>query len=231
VSAGDLAWLYAVLGTACAVAIYRRTGGSSRRRRLASAALAIPLWPLWAPIALTSSGAVSRSAGVRGAALERIEAALLEGVDVCCGTPLESLLSREVAIGITANVSRISARHTELSELLSQEGLDLEAAERRVDALERCAAPSDRGLLTARLHLESTKKLHAMRARDARALQELAELVEALRTQLILARFSGSSAEGVGGIVTEVWARVSALTEALDATDVMGAPVSAEVAL
>lgn len=231
-TASDLAWLYAMVGAACAVAIFRRTEGS-RRRRWASAALAVPLWPLWAPIALTSTGAVSRPVRSRdrGTAMARIEAALAEGLEACAGSPLATLLSRDVVSGIMGKVATISARHAELGDLVSQEAFDLQAAERRVEMLERGGRSSHRALVTARLQLESTRKLHAMWERDERALDELAELVEALRTQLVLARFSGSSAEGVGGIVTEVWARISGLNAAIDAADFVGAPVTSEAVL
>jgi len=71
-------------------------------------------------------------------------------------------------------------------------------------------------MATARLHLTNVRRLHAMRERDARSLLDLADLVEALRTQLVLARFAGSSVEGVGDIVTEMWARVEGLGEAME---------------
>ena len=55
-----------------------------------------------------------------------------------------------------------------------------------------------------------------MRDRHERALEELGELVGALRSQLVLARYAGSSPDGVGGIVTELWARVEGLGEVMD---------------
>ena len=222
----DLLILYAVLGIACAVAIYR-SSTESRPRAAAAAALALPLWPLWAPIALTSSrsrpasawasGADSRSCGARSPVAEaatRVEAALREGVEACAGTSLESLLPRDAAARITAEVRRASERHAELTAVLGREGFDLAAAEKRVVELEKAQA-SARSLATARLHLENVKRLAALRDRDARALEELADLVQALRTQLTLARFAGSSVEGVGGIVSEVWARVEGLGAAI----------------
>lgn len=232
----DLALLYLLAGIACAVAIYRSTPGS-RARAFGSAALALPLWPLWAPIALTStrSGRPSAAPWVPGPsapfaapgkpraartpitdAAARIEAALREGVDACAGSSLESLLPRDAAERISAEVSRAAARHQELSELLGREGFDLAVAQRKVAELER-GAPSGRALSTARLHLENVRRLVALREHDARALDELADLVQALRTQLVLARFAGSSVEGAGGIVSEVWARVEGLGAALDA--------------
>lgn len=222
----DLLFLYAVLGIACAVAIYR-SSTESRPRAAMAAALALPLWPLWAPIALTSSrsrpasswatDADSRSRGARSPvsqAATRVESALREGVEACAGTSLESLLPRDAAARIAAEVKRASERHAELTAVLGREGFDLAAAEGRVVALEK-AGSSARSIATARLHLENVKRLAALRDRDARALEELADLVQALRTQLTLARFAGSSVEGVGGIVSEVWARVEGLGAAL----------------
>jgi hypothetical protein len=226
VSLRDLLILYVVLGIACAVAIYR-SSTESRPRAAMAAALALPLWPLWAPIALTStrslptsawaSDADTRSRAARSPVAEaavRVEAALREGVEACAGTSLESLLPRDAAARITAEVRRASERHAELTAVLGREGFDLAAAERRVVSLEKSSA-SARSLATARLHLENVKRLAALRDRDARALEELADLVQALRTQLTLARFAGSSVEGVGGIVSEVWARVEGLGAAI----------------
>lgn len=247
----DLVLLYLLAGLASAVAIYRSTPGS-RSHALASAALALPLWPLWAPIALTGARPSASSASgfrprasapfasapftgsraprparspISEAAL-RIEAALREGVEACAGSSLESLLPRDAAERIAAEVSRAAVRHQELSELLGREGFDLAVAERKVAELEQRAssgssapggAHATRALSTARLHLENVRRLVALREHDARALDELADLVQALRTQLVLARFAGSSVEGAGGIVSEVWARVEGLGAALDA--------------
>ena len=252
----DLALLYAAAGVACAVAIYRTEGGS-RARALAAAALAIPLWPLWAPIALTSTrraprpawgpapggegagrAAAKRPAGARRGAPDaaaRLEAALHEGVEACAGTALEALLSKGAAARIAAEVARAAARRDELGTLLARDDFDLRAAERRVADLERergaspsapGALPEDRApplhpraLTTARLHLENVRCLHALRVRDERALEELSDLVQALRTQLVLARFAGSSIEGASGIVSEVWARVEGLGAVMEAQD------------
>ena len=48
----DLGLLYAVLGVACAVALYRRSSDRSSKAMLA-ALTAVPLWPIWAPLAVT----------------------------------------------------------------------------------------------------------------------------------------------------------------------------------
>jgi hypothetical protein len=220
----DLAAIYLVLGVACAVAIYR-TSPERGVSALASAALAVPLWPLWGPVVLTSTkrppapalSALSPSSPVAGAAA-RIEAALREGVAVCAGTSLEALLPRDAADRISAEVHRAARRHDELSALLGREGFDRAAAEARLAELTRAEA-SARALSTARLHLDNVRRLGAMRDRDARALDELADLMQALRAQLVVAQFEGAQAEGAGGIVSEMWARVEGLGVALGDDD------------
>ncbi|WP_437685083.1 hypothetical protein [Sorangium sp. So ce176] len=216
----DLSVLYLIAGLACAVAVYRAAravGGGERRRAAFSAALCMPLWPIWAPVALTARRAEPGGTPGTSAAAARVQGALREGVSACAGTSFEALLSREAASRIEAEVARAAARHAELDALLRQSGFDEAAAAARVAEIERGGAGSGRALATAHLHLENIRRLRAMRDRDARALEELADLVQALRTQLVLARFAGSSVEGVGGIVSEVWARVEGLGAAIDA--------------
>jgi hypothetical protein len=227
VSLGDLGVIYLVVGVGCAVAIYRTSPARDASAAL-SAAIAVPLWPLWAPIALTAgkrvpaaraaiAPEVAASSPVAAAA-DRIEAALREGVDACAGTTLQTLLPREAADRILAEVRRAAQRHAELGALLSREGFDARAAEARLDELTRGEA-SPRAVSTARLHLDNVRRLAALRERDARALDELADLVQALRAQLVLARFAGSQPEGAGGIVSELWARVEGLGVALGADE------------
>lgn len=213
----DLAVLYLIAGLACAVAVYR-VSSEGRRRAALSAALCVPLWPIWAPVALTAGRGEGggRVVGAAGEAAARVQGALREGVSACAGTSFEALLSRDAASRIEAEVARAAARHAELDALLRQSGFDEGAAAARVAEIERGGA-GGRSLATAHLHLENIRRLRAMRDRDARALEELADLVQALRTQLVLARFAGSSVEGVGGIVSEVWARVEGLGAAIDA--------------
>ena len=76
----------------------------------------------------------------------------------------------------------------------------------------------------ARLQVDNVKRLHDLRDRDARALEELADLMQALEAQLALARFGGglesgapgATAQGASGIVSEVWARVEGLSAFVD---------------
>jgi len=227
----DLGWLYLLVGVACAVAVVRHSGSwqtsAGRGHAAGSAILTTLLWPLWAPIALTGKASARRN-GARernapqtasvATAVRRIEAALREGVDTAEGSALAALLPASAAERILAEVARVAARHAELEQLLHTPDLDVERADARLAALEAAGGPA-RAIATARLHAENVRRLARLRDRDARALDELADLTAALRTQLVLARFAGSSVDGASGIVGEVWARVEGLSEAMDATE------------
>lgn len=217
----DLCLLYVVFGCFFAIAIYRSTPDTSANR-LGSAALAVPLWPLWAPIALTAKRADKpiylRRENGPSSTLERVKAALAEAMSSIQGTPLATLLPPDSASRIEAEVVRREKRLAELDALLVKEAFDVERLESRVQDLEKRGG-SMRAVSTARLDLENVRRLSALRERDARALEELCALVEALRTQVTLARFSGSAAADIGGIVGEVWARVEGLGAAIEAEE------------
>lgn len=218
----DLLIIYAIIGLACSVAIFQGSPQKNTSSAL-SAALALPLWPIWAPIVLSTAqrntAALSQTAALgTAAALSRVQSALREGMDASAGTSFEALLPKSAAARIENEVARAACRHNELCAILKREGFSESCAQERVRDLEQSGA-SPRAISTARLHLENVRRLMAMRERDARALEELADLVQALRTQLVLARYAGSTVEGVGGIVSEVWARVEGLSVAMDAQE------------
>lgn len=207
----DLAALYALVGLGCATLVWRRTRGS-RRRRAASAALSLGLWPIWAPLALVPDPPRRTPASGRVA---RIEAELERAVAAAAGSPFEMLLPEEAAERIRSELRHAMLRIDELDSVLAQPGFDLAQAERRVTELADSGSPT--ALRTAVLHRNNVGRLEALRDKHTRALEELGELVGALRSQLVLARYAGSSPEGVGGIVTELWARVEGLGEVMDA--------------
>lgn len=227
----DLCLLYVVFGCFFAIAIYR-SAPATNSNRLGSAALAVPLWPLWAPIALTAKR-VEKPAFLRNVEdssdiLQRVKSALSEAIASTRGTPLATLLPPESANRIEAEVVRREKRLQELETLLGKEAFDVVRIEARIRELE-ARGSSARALSTARLDLDNVRRLSALKERDARALEELCALVEALRTQVTLARFSGSSAADIGGIVGEVWARVEGLGAAIEAEESLRAD-EAEVA-
>ena len=217
----DLVLLYGVIGVACAIAVLRR-GEGTRAAVSFSALMTVPLWPVWAPFALAGTVAKAR-AGNHGA-LARIDRALAEAVQAVAGTPMADVFSRQVAGRISAQVELVAARLGELTALREKSGFDLEASRERLRDLETRGAP-ERAVATARMQHESLQRLEQLTAQDRRALDELADLLEALRTQLLLARYEGSSAEGASAIVTEVWARLEGLGAAWG-----GAPLEREAA-
>jgi hypothetical protein len=145
----------------------------------------------------------------------RIGRALSDAVAAVAGTPISDVFSPKVAARIAAEVSRVASRLDELSALTAQAAFDAQASARHLRDLEARGAP-ERAVATARMQHESLTRLERLRGADVQALEELAELLEALRTQLLLARYSGSSADGAGAIVSEVWARLEGLGVAFD---------------
>ena len=198
--------VYFVIGGVLAVLVIKRRG----RDGLSSAILTVVVWPLIAPVLLTAGTEEEEKNA------SRLEEDLREGVSAAEGTPLAALLSQDHAARILAEVARVERRRADLEVLLARPEFDLDRAHARVHELERASTPRVHALATARLHLDNVLRLHALRDADERALDDLGALVSALRTQLVLARFSGASAEGVGGLVQEVWARVEGLSEAME---------------
>ncbi len=208
----DLLLLYGIIGVACAIGVLLRATGS-RASVAASAVMAIPLWPVWAPFALATPR--RRQAAVQSAAVARIDRALAEAVEAVAGSQIADVFSPKVAARIAEEVTHVATRQGELAALSAKTGFDAAAAKERLRELEARGAP-ERVVATARMQLESLVRLDELRAADARALDELAELLEALRTQLVLARYAGSTAEGVGALVSEVWARLEGLGAAFE---------------
>lgn len=206
----DLGILYAAAGAVSAVVIQKRRSARGERS-LAHALLALPLWPLWLPVALASPDERRASGGAVGST----EAALLEGHEAVRGTPFEALLPRTAVDRILGEVRRAGERREELRALLARPSFGLESARTHVERLGRAGA-SARALASARLHLANVERLEALLRRDELALEELSELVSALRTQLVLARYAGQTPEDAGDIVSEVWARVEVLGTSMD---------------
>jgi hypothetical protein len=197
----DLVVIHLAIGIACAIWIYRRSPPPAARA-LASAAVAVPLWPLWAPFALDGSGTPVALHPLA----ERVERALDHAERAALGGSARALLSREVVARLRREVRQIGARLCELDRHLASDGFDLTVSERTLGELEGARQAS------ARAHHESVRRLHARRAADAAGLAELADLVQALRAELLLER-QGAASQGVADLVREVSARLEALTE------------------
>jgi hypothetical protein len=215
----DLLGLYALVGLACAIAVFRRAPTRGLGAAV-SAVVTIPLWPLWAPFALgppRAQGAVaqSRSRPENDAIIARVEKALADAVAAVADTSMSEVFTQRTAARIAAEVKHVATRLADLSALAERSGFDREASARRLAELES-SAPPDRADAPPRLQNENLERLAQLRIADARALEELADLLEALRTQLVLARYAGSSADGAPAIVSEIWARLEGLGAVLD---------------
>ena len=205
----DLAALYLLTGTACAVALYRRDPA----RGVLNAITALPLWPLWAPIAWTARADAAATTSGKGDRLRAVRNALDQTVASVAGTSYESLIDREAAKLIMNEAECIARRHTELVRLLAREEFRLDKAEAEAEGLEQ-QPTSGRVRASARLHLENVRRLHHLAERDERALDELLALVNALHAQLMLMRLSGSAVASVDDIVSDLWTHIEGLRQA-----------------
>jgi hypothetical protein len=212
----DLLVLYGAAGVASASVIYK-SAPQRAWRALPSALLALPLWPLWLPIVLSARRRPNSAPGAShaGHGADATRQAIWQAHEAVVGGPLEPLLPREAALRMLQEVERAAQRHRELAQLLEQPGFSVGAAQNRIEELTRAGA-SPRGLAPARLQLENARRLQELCRRDEQTLLELGELVAALRSQLVLARFNGGAPADAGDIVSEVWARVEVLGSALD---------------
>jgi hypothetical protein len=207
----ELLILYVLAGLVSAFVVGRRCR-ANRAHLLRDIGLSLLLWPLWLPVILSRTEGEPET----GAAAATVsEQALYQGYEAVKGTPLEKLLPRESVERIALELRRVVERDKELSGLLGQPSFSLELARARVRELEQGTAPS-RALLIAQRHLDNVERLAALHARDRLLLAELGDWLTTLRTQLVLARYSASSADGVGDIFAEVCARVEVLGSTLD---------------
>jgi hypothetical protein len=213
-SVRDLLGLYALIGLACAIAVFKRAPVRGPGA-LFSALATVALWPLWAPFALSPSRPRGASAPENDAVVARVRRALDDAVAAVAGSPMSEVFTPRAAARISAEVTQVAGRLADLGALAARSGFDRVASARRVEELEATGA-TERAIATARLQHDSLERLAQLRAADARALEELADLLEALRTQLVLARYAGSPADGASAIVSEVWARLEGLGSALD---------------
>jgi hypothetical protein len=183
--------LYFAAGAGCAVYHHVRVAGRAGSGSLSSLLL-VPLWPLWAPFALTPA-----QAPAGGPITERV-AASLAGAPATAQTP--GVLERRETAMLLKEVSAAEQRLVELEAQIATlkqtttfAGLGPEAAAR------------------ARLRDASVSQLERLWHREHTALHELAELCDLLRAQHLLARFDGTTEQD--DFRQELWARVRALSE------------------
>jgi len=202
--------VYAAIGIAVALVLVRRE--STRTGRTVTVVLSVIAWPLWAPIA--SRGLRDEDSYAATDIERRIESSLDEALAAVRGSSFATLLPEASVESIRASVRRAGARVAELTIAVARNAGDAEETRRRIGSMERDGDRS-RSLTTARVHLDNLAKLEALLASERAALLELADLCDALRSQLVLARFAGSSVDGLSNLVSELDARVEGLDCAL----------------
>ncbi|MGZ3478208.1 MAG: hypothetical protein ACXVCJ_27170, partial [Polyangiales bacterium] len=173
----DLLGLYAILGIACAIAVFKRAPSRGVGTVL-SALVTVPLWPLWAPFALVPSRPRSRSRPESDAVVSRVEKALADAVAAVHDTPMSGVFTQATATRIASEVANVAQRLEDLEALAARNGFDREASAKRLAELEASGA-SERAIATARLQHDSLVRLAELRTADTRALEELADLLEA----------------------------------------------------
>ncbi len=173
-------WLtYLTVGLLLALVCERRLRETSRTERIASFVLAVCAWPLYAPLVLLP--ALGRTELGESALVLRIRQALLEARAAVAGSALAEVIPKGLVEGLFASLDQVEQRRVELSALLSRP--DLQTS----------------GSNPSRLQQQSVQRLRTLYDRDQAMLEELVELAEGLRTQLLVARYSAGSNAGMGG--------------------------------
>jgi len=173
-----------------------------------SAAVCIPLWPLWAPFAMSKW-----ESSFRGPAAEparRIERALRRAIAAIAGTPFEPLWPRAARASLMDELRRVAERLEELERCIAVHEVRPDRTDMRIHELAADRA-SETSLAAVRLRQQAECQLVKLRERNLRALQELADLVELLAAQALVARYAGSSTESLEELVTEVSSRFEAM--------------------
>lgn len=204
-NAAHLAGLYLVIGGGAAAWVVLRRTGPDRWR---DAALLVAVWPLYAPFLI---GGVD---GIFGGPL-------LDALRLGRGTCLEALLPDEAeARRLAARVQAVACRAAEIDRVLGRPDFAPGPLARRIDTLR--AAGHHAAAEAAERSLRNVERLQALRARCVAELDEVAELVRQLHTQVEVVRLSGLGAADAGAVVGALLDRVSGLDALLEDEVIVG---------
>jgi hypothetical protein len=201
--------IYGVMGVLIALACDYRHRDKAISARLTSAVLALAAWPLWGPIAFLQAPNLNLS--TESFLLGRCRQALAEARQVVQGTTLDALLPERLITQLLTGLGQVEARHNELTALLQRPEFQSRLDGAHSTAHGPGSPPGTRP--GARAHDENVRRLNELRQRDERLLDEIAELAEALRTQLLVARYSGANDPGahVGDLLSALATRVESM--------------------
>jgi hypothetical protein len=215
VTVTDLAIAYLCVGSVSAVIVHRRSraqrgiGKQHAFQSALSAAACVPLWPLWAPFAVGTWESSSR--GPAAKQVRRIERALRRAIAAIAGTPLEPLWPRTALASLMDELGRVAERLEELERCISLHEVHPDQTDLRIRQRATDDDASEATLTAMRLRYQAELQLVTLRERNLRALEELADLVELLAAQALVARYAGSGTQSLEALVTEVRARLDAM--------------------
>jgi hypothetical protein len=211
-TAGAVLALYLLLGAGCLLA------GWARARAAGERVLLLLFWPLMAPFLLRPAREEPAAPGGGGRHLTpgTPATALLSALERVAHSPLAPLLPDAPTVRRLAHhLEQVSTRVDELDEVLARPTFDLEAATARQGELEAAGA-SPELVVGAALRCQGLQRLRALRARLARELDEVSELMSQLVIQVELVRFAGAGDDGSRAILGELLGRVDGLAQMLD---------------
>jgi hypothetical protein len=219
--------VYAIIG--CVAAILAFAYGSGKMGMVSDAILLLLLWPLYGPFFLLQSqhgDAAPLAASAASAASDR-EAAFLLAIRRAAGTPLGTLLPDGRTARALARRLRVAGRKVhELDELLARPDFSEGETVARLSSLETNHA-SVAALSSVTMRLGNIRRLHSLRNRFARELDEVGELLAQLTAQAELLRIDQAQDPAGNQLVSELLSRVEGLDQILDDGGLLAPRVSA----
>ncbi|TNE48583.1 MAG: hypothetical protein EP343_15990 [Deltaproteobacteria bacterium] len=193
----ETVFLYGAVGVTCGIAFARQVDESPQARYL-KASLSLLFWPLLFPLLLPRSvprDVTWRKQWEKGPFHESIDSLLqsvndaLHQAEEHVSWPMER--ERNSMEKLSQHLYRWDGRIAELNGLLEQPDFNKEHAEALlVEREERGAkAPAE----SARIHLANVCKLHDLRGKLISSMEEALAMLERVRSQVTLLRFTGES--------------------------------------
>jgi hypothetical protein len=199
--------VYAIIGCVAAMLAFSHDGG--KMGALSDAILLLLFWPLYGPFFLIQSQHKEAAPSDR-------EATFLAAIRRASGTPLGSLLPDWPTARALARRLRVAGRKVhELDELLARPDFSECETAARLAILEANHA-STAALSSATMRLGNIRRLHSLRNRFARELDEVGELVAQLTAQAELLRIERTQDPLGNELVAELLSRVEGLDQILD---------------
>jgi hypothetical protein len=199
--------VYAIIG--CVAAVLALEHGGGRMGAVSDAILLLLFWPLYGPFFLMQSQRRDTEPTDR-------EAAFLAAIRRAAGTPLGSLLPDWPTARALARRLRVAGRKVhELDQLLARPDFSEHQTAERLHTLEANRA-SPAALSSASMRLGNIHRLHSLRNRFARELDEVGELVVQLTAQAELLRIERGQDPAGNELVVELLSRVEGLDQILD---------------